>query len=448
MTKTTESPLTDSALASPENPLRLGSLPNLSPEENELLAKHFEAFSDTTNKLVAAHQRLQDQIKVLMGELERKNRQLEAVNQELANKIREEEEVRKFLDRLIDSMQTGLVALDPEGNLTRLNQSARSLLGWETDLPTRFEELLENETRNPLNLIVREGESSHSGETRLRKRDGEAVLVRYTAVPLAGAVAGEEPESTGALVVFEDLSQLRLLEEKVRRAGRLAALGELAAGVAHEMRNPLATMRGFLQLLPTEFEDPDFREECSTRLIREIDRLSRLTDELLELSRPIQTEHLETDLQEVLDEVLAENADAIRDADIEVDGEARDVPPLPLDRERIKQVLINLVVNACQAMPEGGELGWRLETREEIWGEEERKTLLARLSISDTGVGIESRAMDSLFDPFFTTKSHGTGLGLAICHRIVEEHGGVIRAESKAGKGSTFTLYFPVPSGS
>ena len=446
MTKTTESPLESRNLTSLENPLRLGSLPNLSPEESELLARHFEVFSDTTNKLVAAHQRLQDQIKVLMVELERKNRQLEAVNDELANKIREEEEVRKFLDRLIDSMQTGLVALDQHGNLTRLNQSARCLLGWQSDLPTRFEELLETESENPLRLLVREGETSRSGETRLRKRDGDAVLVRYTAVPLAGSIAGEESSGAGVLVVFEDLSQLRLLEEKVRRTGRLAALGELAAGVAHEMRNPLATMRGFLQLLPTEFEDPDFREECSTRLIREIDRLSRLTDDLLELSRPIQTAHLKTDLKKVLEEVLAENADVIRDAGIKVDGDPQDVSPLPLDRERIKQVLINLVVNACQAMPEGGELRWKLDTHEEVWGEEERKTLLACLSISDTGVGIESRAMDSLFDPFFTTKSQGTGLGLAICHRIVEEHGGVIRAESKAGKGSTFTLYFPVPS--
>lgn len=446
MTRTTDNPPHQDALASLKGPLQLGNLPNLSPEENELLVKHFEVFSETTNKLVAAHQHLQDQIKVLMVELERKNRQLEAVNKELANKIREEEEVRKFLDRLIDSMQTGLVALDSDGNLTRLNKSARTLLDWQTDLPKRFEELLENEGENPLKSLAHRERARRSGETRLRRRDGEAVLVRYTAVPLTGGIAGEEPENAGALVVFEDLSQLRLLEEKVRRAGRLAALGELAAGVAHEMRNPLATMRGFLQLLPTEFEDPEFREECSTRLIREIDRLSRLTDELLELSRPIQTECLETDLHDVLEEVLSENVDGIRNAGIEVNGEKGDVPPLPVDRERIKQVLINLVVNACQAMPEGGKLSWVLETREEVWGESEEKTLLACLSISDTGVGIEGRAMDSLFDPFFTTKSHGTGLGLAICHRIVEEHGGVIRAESKVGKGSTFTLYFPVPS--
>lgn len=422
----------------------LDGLPSLTPEEARLLSRHFEVFSETTNKLVAAHQHLEGQVRSLMEELEIKNRQLEGVNYELARKIHETEEVRQFLDRVIDSMQTGLVALDSGGNLTRVNRAARELLGWMEDAPCRVEELFDPSSGRTMLRFPGPDASPRSGETRLKRRDGETLLVRYTAVPIAGGPAGTGSEEVATLFVFEDLSRLRLLEEKVRRSNRLTALGELAAGVAHEMRNPLATMRGFLQLLPSEFDDPGFREECSSRLIREIDRLARLTDSLLELSRPVRPDDLRTDLGALVGEVLAEQAEAIESEGIELVRHLEEVPPLPLDRDRIKQVLLNLIINARQALSGKGKLEISLGTCREVWGPDDEETLLAVLAVTDNGVGIESRHLDCLFDPFFTTKDDGTGLGLALCHRIIEEHGGVIRVESAAGKGSTFTLYFPV----
>lgn len=423
--------------------LNLGDLPKLSPEEAQLLSRHFEVFTETTNRLVAAHQHLQRQVCSLMEELEAKNRELEGVNQALARKILETEEVREFLDRVIDSMQSGLAAFDPDGNLTRINRSAREILGWVDDTPARFEDLVgSGDARPPLRVPLADGQP-RSGEMRLRGRDGRSVLARFTAVPLTPGAEGE-PGDCGTLLAFEDLSRLRLLEEKVRRSGRLAALGELAAGVAHEMRNPLATMRGFLQLLPTEFEDPEFREECSTRLIREIDRLARLTDSLLELSRPIRVEGVAVDLRELVEEVLAEQKEALRAEGIEVSREFKETPPPQLDRDRIKQVLLNLVLNARQAISGEGRIHVRLGTRREAWGADERETLLAFLTVQDNGRGIEAGHLESIFDPFFTTKDGGTGLGLALCHRIVEEHGGAIRVESEVGRGSAFTLYFPL----
>jgi signal transduction histidine kinase len=425
-------------------PLSPADLPNLSAEEAELLTRHFEIFSDTTNKLVSAHQSLQGQIRLLVEELEKKNQQLEAVNKELARKMEETEKVRGFLDRLIGSMQTGMIAFDSQGIPTLLNRSAERLLGWEGAAPTGASDLFEAGSPNPLSPLELGLDSSRSGEIRLRTRAGGTVLARFTAVRIQEPQGNSESEDPGYLFVFEDLSHLRLLEEKVRRSDRLAALGELAAGVAHEMRNPLATMRGFLQLLPSEYEDAEFREECSTRLIREIDRLASLTDELLELSRPIQPEGYATDLEEVLREVLGEQHENLRQAGVNYRCEACPLPRLPLDRGRIKQVILNLVINASQAMPDGGELTCRLSSVREQWGETGEETELARLSIIDTGVGIESRQIDSVFDPFFTTKSQGTGLGLAISHRIVEEHGGAIRVESTVGKGSSFHLFFPL----
>jgi signal transduction histidine kinase len=428
----------------PSNPV-LDQLPHLSPEEAGLLAKHFEVFSETTNKLVSAHRRLQEQIKVLMEELEIKNQQLQRVNRELARKIEEEEEIREFLDRLIDSMESGLIAVDGNGCPTRMNRYASKLLDWGSNLPARLSDLLEDPHDELLTPRETEDRRSRKGETRLKTRNGKTLSVRYTAVPLEAALRDSETVP-GSLIVFEDLSEVRLLEEKVRRANRLAALGELAAGVAHELRNPLATMRGFLQLLPTEYRDPDFREECSTRLIGEIDRLARLTDELLEYSRPIETQKAPADLKQLVEEVIAEQLEALSAAGVEVKGESEMANPIPLDRERMKQVLLNLVINARQAMPQGGRLEWRLDSTKEAWGQDGEEIPFIRLVLSDTGQGIESRHMDSLFDPFFTTKAGGTGLGLAICNRIVEEHGGVIRAESQVGKGTRFSLYFPTPS--
>lgn len=419
----------------------------LSSEEAALLRQHFEVFTDTTNKLVAAQAHLQHQVRSLTEELESKNRQLESVNEELARKIVETENVRVFLDRVIDSMHTGLVVLNAQGDITRINRPAIDLLGWENDPPHRIEQILESGDNTAGNPLARLTGSRRSGEIRLARRNRDSALVRYAVVPLNSS-AGDSDESAGMLFVFEDLSHLRLLEERVRRAGRLAALGELAAGVAHEMRNPLATMRGFLQLLPTEYGDPDFREECSTRLIREIDRLARLTDSLLELSRPVQPDHLETDLGEMIREVLRDQSGLCREKGIELVIELpTHIPPLRLDRDRLKQVLLNLVINARQAMERGGTLRVVAGNRPEIWKEGEEPTPSVFLSISDTGQGIETRYLDKLFDPFFTTKSDGTGLGLALCHRIVEEHGGVIRVETCIGKGSTFTLFFPLPSG-
>lgn len=443
MTTTPEPPRSSPPNSSMEEDFRFEDMPHLSAEEARLLRRHFEIFTETTNKLVTAHQNLQQKVRSLLEELEQKNHELESVNSELAHRIRETEQVREFLDRVIDSMHTGLVAIDPEGSVTRINQAARVLLGWGEDSPSHFEELLVQGGQMALRIPSDREGVSRSGEMRLQRRNGETLLVRYSVVPIAPS--GErESDQRGTLFVFEDLSRLRLLEEKVRRANRLTALGELAAGVAHEMRNPLATMRGFLQLLPTEYEDPSFREECSTRLIREIDRLARLTESLLELARPIQPDDYETDLKGLFEEVLSEQHETLQVEEITLRMNLEEIPPLPLDRDRIKQVLLNLIINARQAMKPGGELEVLLETRSEAWGADDQLTLLAALAVRDNGKGIESHHLDQIFDPFFTTRDEGTGLGLALCYRIVEEHGGVIRVESAPGKGSTFTLYFPI----
>ncbi len=445
MTNDPEPPVQDRmGIRNPVLEFRPEDMPHLTAEESRLLARHFEIFTETTNKLIAAHQHLQEQVRSLLKELEKKNKELKAVNHELAHRMRETEEVREFLDRVIDSMQTGLVVMDAGGNLTRVNRAARALLGWGAEAPSHIDELIDSEVHRVKPVGAGLETPPRSGEIRLRTQEGGTILVRFTSVPIAGSGHTPSPQ-VGALFVFEDLSRLRLLEEKVRRANRLTALGELAAGVAHEMRNPLATMRGFLQLLPVEYEDPAFREECSTRLIREIDRLARLTESLLELSRPIRPSDYRTDMASLVKEVLDEQCEAFQTEQVEVLYSIEEVPLLPLDRDRIKQVLLNLIINARQAMQDPKLLEVHLSCREEIWGPEDHLTLLAVLSVKDNGRGIESRHLDSIFDPFFTTKDEGTGLGLALCHRIIEEHGGVIRVESAPGKGATFTLFFPVP---
>ena len=226
----------------------------------------------------------------------------------------------------------------------------------------------------------------------------------------------------------------------------MTALGELAAGVAHEMRNPLTTVRGYLQILPSMKNNPEFLEEFTANVIREIDRLASLTDDMLDMAKPI-SHDLETyDLSDVACEVIRFLEDRFETAGVRVDIHRESQGgPVQIDRDRLKQVFINLLLNATEALqPSGGNIEVRLSRSSErlARGEEIRPFAVCR--IKDDGPGIPADRLDRLFDPFFTTKPHGTGLGLAVSNRIVEEHGGFLRVESEEGQGAEFSLFLPI----
>lgn len=252
-------------------------------------------------------------------------------------------------------------------------------------------------------------------------------------------------EMIGTTCLFRDLTVERLLEEKARRSDRLTALGELAAGVAHEMRNPLTTIRGYLQILPQFKDDDEFLQEFSDNLIREIDRLTRLTDDLLNMAKPISPERQPAQLSDLVQEVATFLSDKFNVARIQIIMAAdREGTPVSIDRDRMKQVFINLFMNAIEAIGKDGRIEVRFSRRIEklTKGEEPQKYAVAE--VADNGPGIPEHYLNRLFDPFFTTKDSGTGLGLSLSNRIVEEHGGFLRVSSAPGEGTSFWIMLPL----
>ncbi len=226
-----------------------------------------------------------------------------------------------------------------------------------------------------------------------------------------------------ARTLEESYSQLRTqadqileIEEQLRRADRLSALGELSAGMAHEIRNPLGSIRGTAEILRDGMAAGDPRSEFAAILIQEVDRLNRVVQDFLEFARPAESGRSAVDLNALLQELIVLTRQPARSGGVKVEFTAGEIPLVKADREQLRQAFLNLILNAFQAMPAGGVLN--LATN--------RSDDRVRLRFRDSGVGIPADHLERIFNPFFTTRSEGTGLGLAIVHRIIQGHGGRI----------------------
>jgi len=232
----------------------------------------------------------------------------------------------------------------------------------------------------------------------------------------------------------DQADQILEIEDQLRRADRLSALGELSAGMAHEIRNPLGSIRGTAEILRDGVSADDPRYEFTEILMREADRLNRVVQDFLDFARPAAPVHDQVDLNQSLREVLALTSRQAERAGVAVRFEPVQLPPVAADREQLKQVFLNLILNAIQAMPGGGQLT--------IGGGVADGTV--RISFTDTGQGIAEADREKIFSPFFTTRRDGTGLGLAITSRIVRGHCGSIAVESRPGMGTCFTVILPM----
>jgi two-component system sensor histidine kinase HydH len=248
-----------------------------------------------------------------------------------------------------------------------------------------------------------------------------------------------EGEPTGKLLLFRDLTEVRTLKREVERSRRLAAVGRLAGGVAHEIRNPLSSIKGFATYFKERYRDVEEDRHTAEVMIQEVDRLNRVIGQLLEFARPVAV-----DRKPVRPDVVARRALKLVEGQAEARGirlESR-LPSsgtVPMDADRMGQVLLNLLLNGLEAMPDGGTL--------ELTAEVDEANRAARFTVRDTGRGIARDDLAHVFDPYFTTKPSGTGLGLAVVHKIVEGHNGELRVESEEGKGTAVTVELPLPPG-
>ncbi len=363
----------------------------------------------------------------LADQLRRASERLEAKSVDLA-------ELEAMNRVIVQSIQSGLLTVSPDGRITSFNRSAQEITG---RLPA---EVLGRPVQELFPAIdLDQASRGDRWEVEYDRPSGEALTLGFSVSALRdrereqAAVAGSAA-SLGRIVLFQDLTPYKALEEEVRRADRLAAVGKLAAGMAHEIRNPLASMSGSVQLLKEELvtASPEHRRLMDI-ILRETDRLNELITDFLLFARPGHPKREPVDLAALVEETAA-LAGTARDRAVSVD--VRMERPLPLvgDARELRQVFWNLIVNAEQAMPRGG----RVEVRGRL-----ADAATIEVTVRDGGDGIAAKDLPKIFDPFFTTKPNGTGLGLAIVHRIVQSHGGTIAVTSRPGTGTTFTLRLP-----
>jgi len=352
-------------------------------------------------------------------------------------------ETKNFLESIVDRAGDAISVVDLDGKVLYWNEGAEQIYGYKKEevrgkklshfLYPRDEKLkAEEETfTDQLMARVKGGEVIPNVEVKRQTKEGKEVIISMTISPLRNA----EGSVIGASRICKDITNLKKAEERLILAERLSSLGELTAGVAHELRNPLAGIKINTQMLSRKKDLPEMERQLLESTIEGIEKIQKIVDDMLHFAKP-KASHLKgEEINEVVEKSLAILQAKLKKGNIAFLFEREEgLPKVRIDIHQIQQVLINVILNAIQAMEKGGALTIR--------------TFLTNgdgvgIEVRDTGVGIPRSHLKKIFDPFFTTKSEGTGLGLSISLKILENHGATIDVVSEEGKGSAFTIFFP-----
>ncbi len=354
---------------------------------------------------------------------------------QLQRNVSEMGAVRRFNESVLQGMSNGLVVVDREGKIRLVNRAGERVLGCEEEevVGSPLEDLLGFGAERVRDSLERE--LAYSGEEIVVKRDGRQ------GIPLGMSISplrGDGGKVNGAVVMLSDLRETRALEEQRRKLDRLSFLGEISAVMAHEIRNPLAGMGAGIQHLLTKFEEGDARHEALERVLKEGERVNRIIEDILLISRPPHLNLAPCDISELIGEVVSDWERKAREQGVQIrQYYASGLPLVKADKMRLHQALSNLVSNGIEAMPNGGELSIAATALERDDG-------YVEVEIRDTGVGIREQELGKIFEPFYTTKAKGTGLGLAISRGIINEHGGEVGVESREGEGTRFVVRLPL----
>jgi two-component system sensor histidine kinase HydH len=337
-----------------------------------------------------------------------------------------------FANEVVSHLPVGLIATDRSGKVTFFNAAAEQITGLYRGLiqHQKPDELLPEGLCGVQKQLDR-------GEI-VTEQEMECFFAPNKTIPLsisAVRIANESGEFLGQVLIMRDLSEVRRLQDEVRRQEKLAAMGGLAAGVAHEVRNPLSSIKALATFFAGQFEDGSESHEAAKVMVQEVDRLNRVITELLEFSRPTDLKRQASDVGQLISRSiqLVQQDVTNKHIDIKVNT-ADDICSAWIDPDRLTQCLLNLYLNAIQAMEDGGTLTVTCKPGE-------AGNLL--IVVSDTGSGTLGDQLDKVFDPYYTTKSKGTGLGLAIVQKIVEAHGGDTTVRSTSNEGTSFSVNIP-----
>lgn len=345
--------------------------------------------------------------------------------------------IKAFSDHLVENMPVGLIATDTNGQIASLNPVAISILSLpqKSHIGKPATEILPNELGNLVSNPDQEKVNTEI-EINCTRQDGKTIPLQV----ISSSLTGESNRFLGQIMLLKDLTEVRALEQEVARSRRLAAVGRLAAGVAHEIRNPLSSIKGFATYFKERYREKSEDQHISNIMIQEVDRLNKVVGQLLDFSRPVTITKKEVDARSFIENSVKIVEGQAKEKGISITTSiSNNINTLRIDPDRISQVLLNLYLNAIEAMEKGGVLSVSL-SRSTTPGE-------VQFQISDTGIGIPAENIDHIFDPYFTTKASGTGLGLAIVHNIIEAHNGEINVQSLWGKGTTILVLLPDTEG-
>lgn len=345
-------------------------------------------------------------------------------------------QTQDYTRQVVASMANGLLSINLDGKIASYNLLALELL----DL--KESEIIEIDFRSVIDFkaigiddIFSGRQSAVDREINLRHKSGVLVPISLSITP----IRDESETCTGSVIVLRDLREIKQLEKKVKQSEKLAAIGRLAAGVAHEVRNPLSSIRGFARFLAHALSDRSQEREYAEIMVKEVDRINRVVNDLLAFAQPMKPNREATDISEIIDHTIRLMEVDARSRDVLIHRNiSPDLDKLAIDGNQITQALINLILNALQALHTGGLI--------EVGAEADNSGNQINIWVEDNGPGIAYENKGKIFDPFFTTREKGTGLGLAIVHKIAENHGGEIRVDSplpNKNQGCRFTIILP-----
>jgi two-component system nitrogen regulation sensor histidine kinase GlnL len=349
---------------------------------------------------------------------------------------------------ILENIDRSVIAFDQEGRITLFNPAAEALMERSSRqmIGKHYQELFkEQETLLYLVKVA-------LVESRSITDDEGLYLIRANTSPLpvnayAAPIYSKRGNQDGAVMIIRDLSRIKDLESTLRRADRLSMLGTLAAGLAHEIKNPLGGIKGAAQLLSMELAQESSLQDYTQIMIKEVERINFIIEELMDLGNPRPPEIGDVDLTKILDDIVLLQREAARSQNIRfILRLDPSIPPVQGDENLLTRLFLNLVKNAREAINHDGEvlIETRIASNYHLTGPGRRSSPMVDISISDTGCGIALDQRERIFTPYFTTKSKGSGLGLAIAQKIIEDHHGLLKIESAPGEGTTMLVSLPL----
>jgi len=350
-------------------------------------------------------------------------------------------EMKDYTAKLLETMDNAVISVDNKGNIKTFNRKSEEIFG------KKREEVLNKDCQEVLNLNI--NEKSLFKKCLLEKKNiareiilDEKGLKKKILDINTSFLTDESGEITGVVAVIRDVTEIKDLNEEVARHKRLAALGKLSAGIAHEIRNPLSSIRGLAQFVYNSFSKADERKEDLNTIIQEVDRLNKLVVQVLDFAKLKKPNLTRFSLNNLIRKITELFKLEIKDKQIKFSLELTpDVSQIQADEDQIRQSLMNVIINAIQAIPKKGEI--KIKTEKALLKGEPA----IKLIIEDSGIGIPEKDFTQIFDPFFSTKEKGSGLGLSIAYKLIEAHRGEIKVESKEGEGTKFVIFLPQKGG-